>query len=237
MQKKKEKRSIALFGGAFDPPHFGHALAIRQILDTGLFQAVWVTPTGARPDKVSRASAEDRRAMVKVFLQELFVNEPVVLAEHLLDADKPLPTTIDELRYLARVHPDTRFSVAIGRDQAEALERWHAFEQLARMAHFLVLTRDGVPVSIPKGVEATVLDPAGAAWMNISSTDIRARLRDHRSIAGMVPRGVLRIIERKHLYTSTTVHPACPEKIRGEPVEGLRTSTSTTLSTSRKEQQ
>jgi len=191
---------VALFGGAFDPPHVGHALAIRQILDTALFDSVWVVPTSIRPDKVSAASDEDRQALVQALIDEMFPLEDVQLRTHLLDAQGKLQTTIDELRYLSKTYPECDFTVAIGRDQAEKLSTWNAFEELTDIARFLVIARDGKPVELGEDIDATLLNPSSVAWMAISSTDIRSRLRANKDIEGMVPRSVLDLITNRHLY-------------------------------------
>lgn len=200
MYRSTENRNIALFGGAFDPPHVGHALAIRQILDTNLFDQVWVAPTSIRPDKVSSADDADRKEMLRLLIKDLFQDEPVVLASHLIDHPGELRTTIDELRYLKQRHPKHVFSVAIGRDQAEALPHWNAFDELRLEAQFLILVRDGAPVTIPAGINATILDPSSVAWMNLSSTEIRNRLLSESFIEGMVPHVVERYITARQLY-------------------------------------
>lgn len=195
-----QEKHIALFGGAFDPPHFGHALAIRQILDTKRFDEVWVTPTGTRPDKTSRASTQDRRTMITLMLREVFTKEPVVLASHILDANGALPTSIDEMRFLTKMHPSYRFTIAIGRDQAEALPTWNDFEELRQETTFLILARDGAPTHLPDGVDAIVLHPDDVAWMNISSTHVRNQIRAGAFIEGTTTGAIERYIAEKQLY-------------------------------------
>lgn len=193
-----KQNTIALFGGAFDPPHVGHALAIRQILDTGMVDAVWVVPTGKRPDKESTASGEARLHMVSLLISELFANDPVFVKDHLIH--EALPTTYDELQYLAKTNPNHRFSVAIGRDQALALTGWHHYEELRQIARFLVLVRDGRPIPDMSDAQADIIDPDSVAWMNCSSTEIRKRLAENIHISGMVPGAVERFIRKEQLY-------------------------------------
>lgn len=193
-----KQKKIALFGGAFDPPHVGHALAIRQILDTARFDAVWVVPTGNRPDKQSLAEGEKRLHMASLLVSELFSDDPVYLKDHLIR--ESLPTTYDELRHLYAAYPNHRFSVAIGRDQALALPKWHRYEELRHIAHFLVLVRDGRPLPKSLDAQADIIDPDSVAWMNCSSTEIRRRLHNNLHISGMVPGVVERFIRKEGLY-------------------------------------
>jgi nicotinate-nucleotide adenylyltransferase len=200
MPSRTTPRKIALFGGAFDPPHVGHALAIRQILDTGDFDEVWVSPTGSRPDKVSVAPGADRIVMVQGMLTDVFAGEPVKLVTHLITERLLLPTTYDELQYLTETYPGHTFTVVIGRDQATQLPQWSRFMELQRIARFLILARDGRPALIPEGVAANVINPDDVAWMSLSSTEIRNHIRGNIPVAGTLLPGTLRYIKEKNLY-------------------------------------
>ena len=197
-----KQKKIALFGGAFDPPHVGHALAIRQILDTAQFDEVWVIPTGTRPDKKTVAGGQERLAMVSLLIETMFSEEPVYPKDHLIHGDKALPTTFDELRYLQQQYPSLAFCIAIGRDQALVLQNWHRFAELRQLAHFLILVRDGRPIPEQLPADTQVIAADTATWMNCSSTDIRNRIAKNKPISGLVPPVIQRYITKRQLYTT-----------------------------------
>lgn len=195
------RKRVALFGGAFDPPHFGHALALRQLLDTKRFDEVWVVPTGMRPDKQSLASPQDRLRMAELFCGSVFPqNGPVLVKSHLVDDPNAYPVTAKELAMLQGLHPDISFTVAIGPDQAGVLDTWETGEKLAERVDFFVVARDGRPAHVPKGFRARLLDPKKALWANLSSTDIRQRLKANQSISGLTTQSVIEYIEKHNLY-------------------------------------
>ncbi|OHA47651.1 MAG: hypothetical protein A2806_03475 [Candidatus Terrybacteria bacterium RIFCSPHIGHO2_01_FULL_48_17] len=196
------QKYIALFGGAFDPPHLGHLTAIRQIFDAKRFDGVWVVPSGMRPDKQSHASPQDRLAMTRLLVKHGFdTHEPVFVKTHLVDAPDSYPFTIQELEYLKTQHPNTAFTVAIGSDQAQALHQWHNPEKLCALADILVIVRDGRPTTISFPCNTTILDPKDNIWLNISSTELRWRIAHEKPIFGLTLLPIAEFIDNKKLYT------------------------------------
>ncbi|OHA53696.1 MAG: hypothetical protein A2991_02180 [Candidatus Terrybacteria bacterium RIFCSPLOWO2_01_FULL_58_14] len=192
---------IGLFGGAFDPPHLGHGIAIRQLLDSGLFDEIWVVPSGFRRDKQSVANPKERLEMTERFIRSLFfTEEPVKIRSHLVERPDTLPFTVDEIEFLKEKYPDATFTVSVGPDQARVLDFWHRAKDLFALVDFAVLVRDGRPGNIPKGCRATILDPGANPWMDISSTELRRRLKEGRSVSGLTPLPVIEFIAKRGLY-------------------------------------
>lgn len=202
MSRNRRKKRVALFGGTFDPPHIGHGVAMRQILDTGRFDEVWVVPSGIRYDKQSIASPLDRLHMTRLLVRHSFLpHEKITVQPHLVKNPTGYPFTIKEIEFLRKKYPRATFTVAIGPDQARVLRHWHRAEKLFKTVDFLILVRDGRPAHVPAECRATILDPEDAIWMNISSTQLRHRLKKGQSIAGLTPLAIVKFIERKKLYT------------------------------------
>jgi len=199
----KSRTRVALFGGTFDPPHIGHMVAIRQILDTKKFDEIWVVPSGVRRDKRSIAPPHDRLTMTRLLVKHAFPpleNVKVLVKSHLIKNPDAFPFTIQEVEFLQKKYPGLRFTVAVGADQAQVLQYWHNAEKLFGMLDFLILARDGRPANVHPKCRATLIDPEEAIWMSISSTQLRRRLAHGHSISGLTLLPIVRYIQKRKLY-------------------------------------
>ena len=192
---------LGMFGGAFDPPHRAHvALAGAAIAQLRL-DALYVFPTGNAWHKARvLTDAEHRLAMARLAFAEL----PAVHVD-----DRELRRTgatysVDTLRELQAEHPGARLHLLMGEDQAASFTRWHAWEEIARLAVLCVAGRgtgEGVAAlqALP-GVRVEVLQ-----WTRMpeSATEIRNRLTAGQDITDLVEPAVARYIDSHHLYQST----------------------------------
>lgn len=192
---------VALVGGAFDPPHFGHSLRINELITCGLVDQVWVVPSGERPDKAYHAPTHHRRALVKLFVQELFGDEPTVHVEWCeLQGEVPAIGTAHLLAHLQRLHPKREFLFSIGEELVENLPHWIAAEQLRQRAKFIVHDRPGLSGGNAPGFQLVRLRNPYRVSISLSSTTLRTMLREGRSIAGLAPASVVRYISQHRLY-------------------------------------
>ncbi len=190
-----------MFGGAFDPPHRAHlALARAAVRQLGL-DRLHVLPTGDAWHKARTLSpAEDRLAMARL----AFAGLPAVQVD-----DRELRRTgatysVDTLRELQAEHPQAQLHLLMGEDQAADFTRWHAWQEIARLAVLCVAGRgagEGVARlrALPGArVEALQLPP-----MPESATEIRARLASGQDVTELVGPAVASYIESHHLYKNT----------------------------------
>lgn len=192
---------IGVFGGAFDPPHWGHvALAQAAVAQLNLSQLL-VVPTG-QPQHKRRvlSAAPHRMAMCALAFAEV--------AEARVDAreiERSGPSfTVDTLEELQREHPGAQLCLLIGQDQAQSLHHWHRAADLTRLAIIYVAARPETvgtiagtdPIQNPKFALHWLPMPA----MAHSATDIRHRVGHQQSIETLVPQPVARYIAHHHLY-------------------------------------
>jgi len=192
---------VALFGGAFDPPHFGHTLIINTLLNSGLIDHVWVLPSGARNDKQYHTSEIHRIRMVELMVQEFFKDGRVIVSSADQLHSDPTRGTIDLLTELRRDFPHHDFSFVIGNELLSNLPGWRDPERLKREASFLALPRAGVAkVQNPVGfrVQNIVID--NQLGVSISSTVLRSFCASGLSIEGLVPSSVAQYILLQKLY-------------------------------------
>ena len=181
--------TVALFGGAFDPPHLGHvalAAAARRAFD---FDRLHVLVSAKPWHKEVTAPAEARLELARAAFPEAAVE---------LD---PYPTTVDLLE--ARAYVDPLF--LIGADQLAAFPTWRRPDRVLELARLGVATRPGVDRASLESVVAELAHPARVAFFEleptpVSSTDLRARAARGEPLAGLVPAAVAERVAELGLY-------------------------------------
>ncbi|TGN78219.1 nicotinate-nucleotide adenylyltransferase [Streptomyces bauhiniae] len=191
------RRRLGVMGGTFDPIHHGHLVAASEVAARFQLDEVVFVPTGQPWQKSHRAvsPAEDRYLMTVIATAE---NPQFSVSR--IDIDRGGPTyTVDTLRDLRALNPDTDLFFITGADALAQLLTWRDSEELFSLAHFVGVTRPGhqlTDAGLPAGGVSLVEVPALA----ISSTECRARVAKGDPIWYMVPDGVVRYIDKRELY-------------------------------------
>lgn len=185
---------LGILGGSFNPIHHGHLIVAERAAEAARLDRVLFIPAAQPPLKSARdvAPAVERLALVRAALR----GHPLFEASDLEVRRGGVSYTIDTLRELARRMPKARPYLILGADAAGLLPRWKAIDEVARRATFLFAARPGhrVRARMPK---QQIVD---VPLLEISSTEIRARLRSGRTVRWLVPEPVRRRLERKNLY-------------------------------------
>ena len=210
-------RRTGILGGTFDPPHRAHlalAEAARVALD---LDRVLFIPAGDPWRKAGRgvSAAADRLALVRAAVAGLPWAEVSTIE---VDRDGPTYSvdTIDALRGGAggRTAPDERWWFILGADALADLPQWHEAARLASLVRFAVAQR-GDPTEAAAGPLVTAglraaapgielrIDLVPMPLLDISATDIRARVRARRSTDGLLPDAVRAEIDARGLYRDT----------------------------------
>ncbi len=196
---------LGLFGGTFDPPHFGHLVVAQDVAERlsldGLLFLVAGLPPHKRGEVLSPPSLRVEMARAAVAGNPLFNVSEVEL-------DREGPTyTVDTLRHFRVVHPDAELFFLLGADQLAEFHEWQEPEGIAALVTLVVVGRDGVgpgqlpPVALGSGGELNFIS-LDVTRVDISSSEVRARVREGLSIEYLVPEEVRRIIETHRLYRS-----------------------------------
>jgi nicotinate-nucleotide adenylyltransferase len=184
---------LGLLGGSFNPIHHGHLVAaVRAAEAVGLDQVLFI-PAAVSPLKPARAlaPARDRWALLKTALR----GNPLFRASD-LELRRGGPSySVDTLRELQRRTRDRLYWI-LGTDAAKLLPRWKCIDEVRKLAEFIIITRPGD--SIPRNVSKDVI--VRAPLLEISSSEIRERVRKGLSVRYLVPDAVEREIRRKGLY-------------------------------------
>ncbi len=195
-------RRVGLFGGSFDPPHRGHVVLAQVALDhLQLDELRWV-PAGAPWQKARRlAPVADRQAMVTLAI----AGEPRFTLESCELWRSGPSYTIDTVRELQAAEAAHWFLV-IGQDQYANFHTWHEWRELAQRVTLAVASRDGMP---PRPGHELAGQPHRVVALpmpriDVSATQIRARLAAGHDVSDMVPAAVARYIAQHHLYRGTS---------------------------------
>lgn len=202
--KNSDNKSIALYGGSFDPPHNGHELVIRAVLEEPSVEELWIIPSSdSRYDKKPFASFEKRLEMLKILIADVFSNNTRL---KLLDIEKTEQKlahsyAIETVEYLKSLHPEKEFSWIIGSDNVATLKDWKRSERLFEIVKFLVINRPGQTL-VDKHMKLlpNLFYVQTKTTSKASSSEIRTKIKLGESVFSLVNSKVLSYISSSNLY-------------------------------------
>jgi nicotinate-nucleotide adenylyltransferase len=187
---------IGLFGGTFDPPHVGHLVTAVNVRSALSLDAVVLMVAnspwqkhGTRP--ISPAS--DRLAMVAAAVADV---DGLVVGDAEIRRGGP-SFTADTLVTLADEYPGAELFTIVGDDAAAGLTTWERHQEVVAQSRLVVVDRPGKPVELPAGFDWLRVE---VPRLEVSSTDLRARVSDGRPLDYLVTEPVLDIIASRQLY-------------------------------------
>ncbi len=184
---------LGIFGGSFDPPHVGHLLVVADAFDQLSLDRVVLVPAGAQPLKVGASGAERRHRLAMV---RLLVGEDPRFSVDPIEIERDgLSYTVETLADFAERYPQSERFFLVGTDVLVSFAQWREPERVLELATLAVMQRTGESQGLPRGavrVETRRVD--------VSSTEIRERVRTGRAIRGFVPEAVEAYIASQRLY-------------------------------------
>jgi nicotinate-nucleotide adenylyltransferase len=192
---------LGVFGGTFDPPHVGHVAVAGDVArHLSLDRLIWM-PAGEPPHKPLEGltPAPLRLEMTRAAAG----GEPRFEVSELEIRRPGRSYTVDTLQALRDRHGEAALFLVLGADELGTFATgWRAPEVILRLATLAVMDRAGASTasvdSDLSGMERTVHVPVRR--VDVSSTGIRALVREGRDVSALVPPGVLAIMEREGLY-------------------------------------
>ncbi len=200
-------KKVGIIGGTFDPVHYGHLILAEQARAEASLDYVIFMPAMVQPFKLNMKSAEGEHRYA--MLQEAIAGNPHFSVSR-KELDSPeISYTINTLKECrAEFGADTEIYFIIGTDAFLSLEKWYAAEDLLEGFSFVIGTRPGhreeerkALVSRLRGHYGTKIVEIHNPEIEISSTDIKSRIREGKSIKYLVPERVEDYIYRNGLYT------------------------------------
>ena len=201
---------VVAFGGTFDPVHFGHLIAARAVAEHLGAQRVVLVPAGSPPHKAPpAAAARDRLAMLELAVEgdDLFEVSP-------LEIDRTGPSyTHDTLVQLRQSLPaETELAWMVGLDMLLDLPNWRRAGEVVEMVRIVTALRPPAPNDLDlllsplrgrftdEQLARLKSDVLLTPLVDISSTDIRRRVREGKSIRYLTGQSVVAYLGRHHIY-------------------------------------
>src|SRR5258705_2979568 len=173
---------IGLFFGSFNPIHVGHLIIANHILNREIIDKLWfiVSPQNPLKEKNTLLRDYDRLFLVKIATEDDIRIKVSDLEFHL-----PQPSyTINTLTYLAEKYPNETFSIIMGSDSFQNLDRWKNYETLIKNYEIIVYRRTGFEIINSLKARIKIVD---APFLDIAATEIRTLIKEGKSIRYMVP--------------------------------------------------
>ncbi|EFM2062570.1 nicotinate-nucleotide adenylyltransferase [Escherichia coli] len=207
----------ALFGGTFDPVHYGHLKPVETLANLIGLTRVTIIPNNVPPH---RPQPEANSVQRKHMLELAIADKPLfTLDERELKRNAPSYTSQTLKEWRQEQGPDVPLAFIIGQDSLLNFPTWYEYETILDNAHLIVCRRPGYPLEMAQpqyqqwledhlthNPEDLHLQPAGkiylaeTPWFNISATIIRERLQNGESCEELLPESVLTYINQQGLY-------------------------------------
>jgi nicotinate-nucleotide adenylyltransferase len=208
---------IGVFGGTFDPVHFGHLRTALEIKESLHLDQVRLVPCRFPPHReIPAASAKQRLTMLRMAVQ----NETgMCIDAQELQREGP-SYSVDTLAATRKETDETTpICLIVGMDAFAGLETWHQWRILFDLAHIVVMYRAGavppLPNTLTEFIEDKTVQSAAilrstnsglilfqqVIQLDISATRIRRLIKEGRNARWLLPDSVLQMIKEQHLYT------------------------------------
>lgn len=188
---------IGLLGGSFDPPHLGHLLAAGDAHEALALDRLVFIPAAVQPLKAEQVGAGSAQRLA---MTQLLVGDDSRFEVSSVEIDRGgLSYTVDTLRTLAATWPSAELYWLVGADALESFAKWKEPATIMELATLVVMQRVG-------GESPNLASLPGRPRLlatrriDISSTEIRERVRQEKSIRGFVPEAVAAFISAERLY-------------------------------------
>lgn len=208
-------RKIGIFGGSFDPIHYGHLRPALEILEALSLDQMLFIPSGQPPHRAApQAPAEARLTMLKAAVAD----EPRFQVDA-RELKRATPSyTFDTLEDLRREHPRDRLVLMLGLDAFLAFTGWHRWKEILALTHIAVAHRPGSALETRgeiamllqerevDDVQALMAREAGnimllpVTQLEISSSGMRERLAQGGDVRYLTPESVRQLLQNSHCY-------------------------------------
>jgi len=200
---------LGIFGGSFDPVHYGHLLLAESCREQARLDEVWFLPAAVPPHKRDRTLSAGKHR-VEMLRLAIGGHEAFVLSEMELERGG-VNYTFQTLERIHDERPGDELFFLLGGDSLADLPRWREPRRICELAIPVVVGRPGSPpldfdvlrdVISPERLEVAQRHAVEMPLIGLSSTDIRARAAAGRSIRYQTPPAVVKYIESHGLYAA-----------------------------------
>ena len=187
--------NIGLYFGSFNPIHIGHLIIANHVLNETPINKIWFIVSPQNPFKESKTLLNefDRLHLVRLATQE---DNRIKCSDIEFNLPKPSYTS-NTLTFLAERYPEHQFSLIMGSDSYQNLDKWKNYETIVNNYPVYVYKREGYEIKKAFDKEPVILN---APVIQISASQIRENIRSGKSIRYLVPEIVREEIETRKFY-------------------------------------
>lgn len=186
---------IGLFFGSFNPIHIGHLIIANHVLNETDLEKIWIIVSPQNPLKSDTGLLNETN---RLQMARLAVEQDPRIKVSDVEFNMPRPSyTIDTLTYLKEKYPDDSFSIIMGSDSLQNLDKWKNYKMIAMHYPIFVYKRNGFEIENTHGANIVELN---VPLLQISATQIRNLIKSGKSIRYLVPEIVREEIETRRFY-------------------------------------
>ncbi len=206
---------IILFGGTFDPVHYGHLRLAEKLHNLLPDAEIRMMPSATPPHREEPGATAQQRLAMLVLATDSFAQ--LTLDDRELKRRGPSYTLLS-IQEIQREYPERSLMLVMGDDAMTQFDSWYQWQQIVQQVNLLVVARPGAPVDpIPEqvldhitlcdSIEELAEEPSGGLYrhlcplLDISASQIRQLTAEKRSSRFLLPDSVIEYIQQNHLYT------------------------------------
>jgi len=193
---KHTMKRIGIFGGTFDPPHKGHIAIAQKAMKQLSLDTIYFVPAYLPPHKLQHYSitAKHRLSMVKLAIdgKKDFKVTTIELQR------RGISYTVDTLKSFRNRFPNAALILIIGADNLEQFQSWRSPKTILQLASLAVYKRRGFSQSLKN--QNIAFQPIKGQLLQVSSTEIRKRLKKELTVSKFISKPIERYIKRHLLY-------------------------------------
>jgi nicotinate-nucleotide adenylyltransferase len=186
---------IGLYFGSFNPIHVGHLIIANHVLNFTDLEKIWLVVSPQNPLKKTQGLLNEYH---RLHLAKTATEDDSRIRVSDIEFGLPKPSyTVTTLIHLEEKHPANQFSIIMGSDSFQNLDKWKNYEAIVKHYPIYVYKREGFEITNDFNAKLTLLD---APLIQVSSTAIRQLIKEKKSIRYLVPDKVKEEIESGGYY-------------------------------------
>jgi len=187
--------NVGLYFGSFNPVHCGHLIIANHILNEADLERIWFIVSPQNPFKTSSALLNEYN---RLHLLKLATEEDLRIKVSDIEFSLPKPSyTSVTLAHLQEKYPTHQFSIIMGADSFQNLNKWNNATYIIKNFPIYVYPRPGFEIRNELGAKLKIVE---APLLQLSATQIRTLIREGKSVRYMIPERVREEIEKGNYY-------------------------------------
>lgn len=189
---------IGLYGGTFDPVHLGHLILAETVREQLELDEVWFIPAFQNPLKADRPITPPKSRLE--MLRFAIAGNPHFRLNELEIKRKGPSYTFETLQKINQGHPDDQLFLMIGADSLSDFPKWREPETILKLAQVVAVNRGNETAEVPAELDSSKIQVLQMPAIEVSSTEIRSRCSQGKSVRYLTPRAVELFISANELY-------------------------------------